>query len=158
QGGTLFLDEIAEIDARTQVKLLRVLQERVIERVGGQSPLPVDCRIVVATHKDLEAEVAAGRFRSDLFYRLDVVRLHIPPLRERREDILVLLAHFLDRFATKYGRPLPAVPSPVLEALLAYDWPGNVRELENAVERLLVMGPLGQLAREDLPARVLAPP
>jgi DNA-binding NtrC family response regulator len=148
--GTLFLDEIAEIDPRTQVKLLRVLQERVLVRVGGSQDVPIDTRLVAATHRDLEEEVDAKRFRADLFYRLDVVRIRIPPLRERRDDIPVLLAHFLDRFASRYGRPVPIVSPNVAESLLAYDWPGNVRELENVAERLVVMG----ATADELPRRM----
>lgn len=154
--GTLFLDEIAEIDARVQVKLLRVLQERVVERVGGRSPVPIDVRLVTATHKNLEREVAEGRFREDLFYRLDVVQIHLPPLRERREDIPVLLAAFLDRFAARYGRVAPEVSADVLGALISWEWPGNVRELENAAERLVVMG-RGTTSLDDLPGRIGRP-
>ncbi len=153
QGGTLFLDELGEVDQRTQVKLLRVLQERVVTRVGGTTEVRVDARLVAATHRDLGAEVTAGRFRADLYYRLNVVTIRVPPLRERRADIPVLLAHFLDVFATRYGRPVPAVPTDVAQAVLAYDWPGNVRELENVAERLVVMGP-SSLGRDDLPARI----
>ncbi len=156
RGGTLFLDEIAEIDARTQVKLLRVLQERVVVRVGGTEEVKVDGRLVAATHKDLEAEVGAGRFRADLYYRLNVVRLRIPPLRERTDDIPMLLAHFLDRFAARYNRPLPEIAPDVAQALLGYAWPGNVRELENVAERLVVMG--GTLRLDDLPARPVGAP
>jgi two-component system response regulator HydG len=153
EAGTLFLDEIAEIDARTQVKLLRVLQERVIVRVGGAKEIKVNTRLVAATHRDLDAEVAAGRFRADLLYRLDVVRIVVPPLRTRVDDIAALLAHFLDRFAAKYGRSVPELPAEVAQALLAYSWPGNVRELENVAERLVVMG--GPRIRiEDIPVRI----
>jgi DNA-binding NtrC family response regulator len=151
--GTLFLDEIAEIDARTQVKLLRVLQERVIVRVGGGSEVRVNARLVAATHRDLDAEVVAGRFRADLLYRLDVIRIVVPPLRARSEDIAALLAHFMDRFAAKYGRSVPELPAEVAQALLSYDWPGNVRELENVAERLLVMGG-PRIRLEDIPVRI----
>jgi len=139
--GTLFLDEIAEIDARTQIKLLRVLQERVVTRVGGSEDIHVDVRLIAATHRDLEAEVAAGRFRADLYYRINVVRLRVPPLRERPEDIPVLLGHFLRRFAARHGRPTPELPAEISAAILCYTWPGNVRELENLAERLVVLGP-----------------
>jgi DNA-binding NtrC family response regulator len=152
-GGTLFLDELGEVDPRTQVKLLRVLQERVVLRVGGTDEVKVDVRIIAATHRDLKAEVDAGRFRSDLFYRLDVVTIRVPPLRERRADVPVLLAHFLDVFASRYARPVPDVPADVAQAVLAYDWPGNVRELENIAERLVVMG-ASTLGKDDLPARI----
>lgn len=151
--GTLFLDELGEIDARTQVRLLRVLQERVLVRVGGTEPVQVDTRVVAATHRDLKAEVEAGRFRADLFYRLDVVTLRIPPLRERRADIPALLAHFLDIFATRYHSPVPVVAPEVAEALSVYGWPGNVRELENVAQRLVVMGG-DALGKDDLPARM----
>ena len=153
-GGTLFLDEVAEIDQRTQVKLLRVLQERVLVRVGGSSEVAVNTRVVAATHRDLDADVLDGRFRTDLLYRLDVVRIMVPPLRERREDIPVLLAHALDRFATRYERPIPDLPPEVGAALLMYDWPGNVRELENIAERLVVMGG-AQIRLEDVPLRIV---
>lgn len=151
--GTLFLDELGEVDQRTQVKLLRVLQERVVQRVGGTEEVRVDARLVAATHRDLGEEVAAGRFRADLFYRLDVVTIRVPPLRARRADVPLLLAHFLDRFANRYGRPVPEVPADVAQAVLSYDWPGNVRELENVAERLVVMGAT-QLGRDDLPGRI----
>jgi len=155
-GGTLLLDEIGEIDARTQIRLLRVLQERALVRVGGTSPVTVDARLVCATNRDLEADVVAGRFRADLFYRLDVVRINVPPLRERRADIPILLAHFVDRFTARYGRPAPEIPALVATALLRYDWPGNVRELENVVERLVVMT-RGAVDLADLPARITGP-
>jgi len=155
--GTLFLDEIAEIDARTQVKLLRVLQERVVVRVGGASEVKVNTRLVAATHRDLDADVAAGRFRADLLYRLDVIRIVVPPLRARREDIAALLAHFLDRSASRYGRAVPELPAEVAQALLSYSWPGNVRELENVAERLVVMGQ-SQIRLEDIPLRIAAAP
>jgi DNA-binding NtrC family response regulator len=157
EAGSLFLDEIAEIDARTQVKLLRVLQERVIVRVGGASEVKVNARLIAATHRDLDADVAAGRFRADLLYRLDVIRIVVPPLRARRDDIAVLLAHFLDRFASKYGRAVPELPADVAQALLAYGWPGNVRELENVAERLVVMGG-SQIRLEDVPMRIALAP
>lgn len=153
-GGTLFLDEIGEIDARTQVKLLRVLQERVLVRVGGSQDVPVNTRLVAATHRDLDADVAAGRFRADLLYRLDVIRILVPPLRARSQDIAALLAHFLDRFAAKYGRSVPELPSEVAQALLAYRWPGNVRELENAVERAVVLSRGSVIELDDLPPEV----
>jgi len=157
EAGTLFLDEIAEIDARTQVKLLRVLQERVVVRVGGVNEVKVNTRLVAATHRDLDADVAAGLFRADLLYRLDVIRIVVPPLRARSDDIAVLLAHFLDRFACKYGRAVPELPTDVAQALLAYNWPGNVRELENVAERLIVMGG-AQIRLEDIPLRIALAP
>lgn len=155
--GTLFMDEIGDIDLRTQVKLLRLLQERRLLRVGGNTEVAVDVRLVCATHRNLEAEVQAGRFREDLFYRLDVVRIQVPPLRERREDIPALIACFFDRFASRYRRPAPELGTDVMACLYAYDWPGNVRELENVVERLVVMS-RGRVDRSDLPARMLVMP
>ncbi len=137
--GTLFLDEIAEISPETQVLLLRVLQERVIERVGSIEPIPVDVRILAATNKDLQVGVAEGWFRADLFYRLNVFPLRIPPLRERREDIAVLARHFVERLSGRMNRPAPALAPQALELLERYHWPGNVRELENLIERALIV-------------------
>ncbi|MEQ1506102.1 MAG: sigma-54 dependent transcriptional regulator [Myxococcota bacterium] len=154
--GTLFLDEVGEVDPRTQVRLLRVLQERVLVRVGGNANVAVDMRLVCATHRDLDALVRDGAFREDLLYRLDVVRIRVPPLRERREDIPVLVAHFADTFARRYGRAVPEFSSEVAGALVAWSWPGNVRELENVVERLVVMGPQ-QVELRDLPGRIASP-
>ncbi|MCA9491856.1 MAG: sigma-54-dependent Fis family transcriptional regulator [Myxococcales bacterium] len=155
-GGTLFLDEIGEIDARTQVRLLRVLQERAVVRVGGTTTVPVDVRLVGATHQDLDALVREGRFREDLLYRLDVVRLVVPPLRDRRDDIPLLTAHFADLYARRYGRPVPELEPEVVAALAAWSWPGNVRELENAVQRMVVMGP-ARIGLRDLPGRIATP-
>jgi formate hydrogenlyase transcriptional activator len=137
--GTLFLDEIAEVPQETQVLLLRVLQERVIERVGSSEPIPVDVRVLAATHRDLQAGVAEGWFRADLFYRLHVFPLRLPPLRERREDIPDLVRHFVARIGRRMGRPLKEVGRRTLDLLCSYDWPGNVRELENLVERALIV-------------------
>ena len=154
-GGTLFLDEIGELTPTVQVKLLRVLQERAFERVGGTKTVNVDIRLIAASNRDLEAEVDAGRFRRDLFYRLNVVPLVIPPLRSRREDIPVLAAHFADKCAEKYGRQKPELDSVLLDALLEYDWPGNVRELENLMERLIVLSTEAKLGLEFLPEKML---
>ena len=154
-GGTLFLDEIGELTPAVQVKLLRVLQERAFERVGGTKTVTVDIRLIAASNRDLEAEVDAGSFRRDLFYRLNVVPLVIPPLRSRREDIPVLAAHFADKCAEKYGRQKPELDSVLLEALLEYDWPGNVRELENLMERLIVLSTEPKLGLEFLPEKML---
>ncbi|HEV2762567.1 MAG TPA: sigma-54 dependent transcriptional regulator [Pyrinomonadaceae bacterium] len=154
-GGTLFLDEIGELQQSVQVKLLRVLQERTFERVGSNRSVGVDIRLIAATNRDLEQEVSAGRFREDLFYRLNVVPLHMPALRERREDVPLLAAHFAAKAAEKHDRP-PADPEPaLLEALQEYDWPGNVRELENLVERLVVLTKGSQLGAEFLPEKML---
>ena len=159
-GGTLFLDEIGELQPSVQVKLLRVLQERTFERVGSNRPVDVDIRLVAASNRDLEREVSEGRFREDLFYRLNVVPLHMPSLRERREDVPLLAAHFAAKAAEKHDRPPAALDAALLEALQEYDWPGNVRELENMVERLVVLTKGSQLGVEFLPEKMLrsAPP
>jgi DNA-binding NtrC family response regulator len=139
-GGTVFLDEISDISLRTQTDLLRVLQEKEVVRVGGNHPVKVDFRCVAATNKNLEALVKAGIFRPDLYYRLHVFCIDLPPLRERREDIPLLVQHFLNDFCATTGRPVPQLSAEALEVLMRHDWPGNVRELENAVERALVVG------------------
>jgi two-component system response regulator PilR (NtrC family) len=146
--GTLFLDEVGDLPPPVQVKLLRALQERRIRRVGGSRDLAVGARIVAATNRDLAAEVAAGRFREDLYYRLNVIQLRLPPLRERREDLPLFLAHFLARFAAELGRPAPRLSAEAERALLTWDWPGNVRELSNVVERAVTLsdGPVIELA------------
>ena len=139
-GGTIFLDEISDISLRTQTDLLRVLQEKEIVRVGGTQQIKVDFRCIAATNKDLHTLVKAGTFRPDLFYRLHVVAINMPALRERREDIPLLAAHFCQKFAVSMGRPeAPRIPPETMDVLMAYDWPGNVRELENAVERAMVI-------------------
>jgi DNA-binding NtrC family response regulator len=154
-GGTLFLDELGEIPLGTQVKLLRVLQERSFERVGGNETLKVDVRILAATHRDLRAEIAKGTFREDLFYRLNVISVDIPPLRERPLDVAPLASFFLSRYATENGKVIESFSDEALEALSAYGWPGNVRELENAVERAVVLcdGPV--VERRHLPGSVV---
>jgi formate hydrogenlyase transcriptional activator len=139
QGGTLFLDEIGELPAETQVLLLRVLQTRIIERVGGADPIPVDVRIIAATHRDLTALVKSGRLRADLFYRLNVFPISVPPLRERREDIADLVRHFVLHFSRRMGRPAPRVNDGAMRLLRDYSWPGNVRELENLIERAMIV-------------------
>lgn len=155
--GTFFLDEVGEMTPATQVKLLRVLQEREVIPVGATEPIPVDVRIVAATNRDLEEEIRRGTFRSDLYYRLNVITLHLPPLRERLDDLPILTEHFLRTFAAGRGRePLQLAPAAV-EALQAYDWPGNVRELENALERAAVLTPRGEIGLDTLPARVSTP-
>ncbi len=147
-GGTLFLDEIGDVGPGLQARLLRALQEGTIRRVGANEAIPVDVRVVAATNRDIEAAVRAGRFREDLFYRLNVVTLRIPPLRERREDVPVLAEHF----AAKHGRgDGAAVSSEARELLQAYDWPGNVRELENVIARALALNPSGVVVPADLP-------
>src|SRR5206468_3260007 len=150
-GGTLFLDEIGDIGGRIQGQLLRVLQEGEIRRVGESAPIRVDTRVVAATNKDLADAVKGGKFREDLFYRLNVVTIRIPPLRDRREDIPLLAEHFASRHAGERGASLT---TDAREALLLYDWPGNVRELENAVARALALNPGGTILPEDLPEAV----
>ena len=138
--GTIFLDEVGDLPPETQVALLRVLQEREIERVGGSRPIKIDVRVIAATNRDLEAAIAAGEFRSDLFYRLNVFPIEIPPLRERRDDIPPLVEYFIDRFSRQSGRRMRAPDSSTLNLLRGYSWPGNVRELQNVVERSLIVG------------------
>jgi two-component system response regulator HydG len=151
QGGTLFLDEITEVQPSMQVKLLRVLQDGEYERVGGTDTLVADVRVIAATNRDIEAEVAAGRFREDLFYRLNVIRLQAPSLAERSEDIPLLAQHFLVRFSKKNGKSLAGFSPDAIEALVAWRWPGNVRELENAVERAVVLCRGEVVGVDDLP-------
>jgi DNA-binding NtrC family response regulator len=153
-GGTLFLDEIGDLQPTVQVKLLRVLQERTFERVGGNRTVEVDIRLIAASNRDLEKEVEQGRFRRDLFFRLNVVPLHLPTLRERREDVPVLAAHFAAKAAEKHNRPTPELDPALVEALQEYDWPGNVRELENLVERLVVLNSGARLGVEFLPEKM----
>ena len=138
-GGTLFLDEIGEMPLEAQAKLLRVLQEREIERVGGSRTLKVDVRVIAATNRQLRQQIDDGRFRSDLYYRLNVFPLAIPPLRERRDDIPLLIEHFASRMSRRLGRREAALPHDFVERAKSYDWPGNIRELENLVERALVL-------------------
>jgi two-component system NtrC family response regulator len=157
QGGTLFLDEIGDLPAHLQVKLLRVLQEREIERVGASHPIAVDVRVLAATHRDLEDLVRQERFRDDLYYRLNVVTITVPPLRARREDIPVLLDHFVRKFAQANGRVIRGVTREAREALLRYDYPGNVRELENLVERAVVLTRDDVIGLADLPLTLQAP-
>jgi DNA-binding NtrC family response regulator len=153
-GGTLFLDEIGEISMALQVKLLRFLQEHEFERVGGTQTIRVDVRVIAATNRDLKEEIARGRFREDLFYRLNVVNIETPPLRERRSDIPAIARFFLDRYARENGKLIEAIAPQALELLVAYDWPGNVRELENAIERAVVLATGTQLEARQLPPSV----
>ena len=139
-GGTLFLDEVGELPIETQIALLRVLQEREFERVGGTQPIRADVRVVAATNSDLDEAIAAGTFRSDLYYRLNVFPIEIPPLRERREDIRVLVEFFLDRYAHRAGRTIRRISRRTLDWLEAYSWPGNIRELQNVIERSVIVG------------------
>ena len=156
-GGTLFLDEIGEIPPATQVKLLRVLQQREFERVGGTQTLKVDVRIVAATNRDLAAEVKAGRFREDLYYRLNVVSVTLPPLRRRKGDIPALVSHFVEKYGKAYGKQFVGIAPGMLNVLLAHEWPGNVRELENAIERAVVLAKGSELTADDLPPALCGP-
>ena len=156
RGGTFFLDEVGEMSPSLQVKLLRTLQEREVVPVGSTRAVDIDVRVIAATNRDLEEEMRRGTFRSDLYYRLNVISLHMPPLRERADDVPLLADHFLSRHAGE-GEPL-AIEEEVMEALRRYDWPGNVRELENALERAAVLAGGGTVEREHLPDRVVDPP
>ncbi len=154
QGGTIFLDEIGDLPLQLQVKLLRVLQEKEIERLGGTKPVKVDVRIISATNKDLESMVKRGEFREDLFYRLNVVPIFIPPLRERKEDIPVLAHHFVETFSKEYSKKV-RLSQEALEAFMNYPWKGNVRELQNVIERMVILDTDGVLDRSDLPAELI---
>jgi Nif-specific regulatory protein len=138
EGGTLFLDEIGDINLATQVKLLRVLQQREFERVGGTETVKANVRLIAATNKDLEKAIAAGAFREDLYYRLNVFTMFVPPLRERKADLLLLVDHFLEKFAREHQRSIKRISTPAIDMLASYHWPGNVRELENTIERAVV--------------------
>jgi DNA-binding NtrC family response regulator len=153
-GGTIFLDEIGEINQSVQIKILRVLQERKFERVGGEKTIDIDVRVVTATNRDLRAEIESGNFREDLFYRLNVVNIHIPPLRERKDDIPLLVAHYLKFFADENGRQIDGVEPKARAALNNYSWPGNIRELRNTIESAVVMCRDKLLGIEDLPAHI----
>jgi DNA-binding NtrC family response regulator len=153
-GGTLFLDEIGEISPAIQVKLLRFLQEREFERVGGNETLHVDVRVIAATNRNLKAEVAAGRFREDLFYRLNVINIELPPLRERASDIPLLASHFLRKFAQENGKTIEGFDEDALAAIAGHAWPGNVRELENAIERAVVLCNDARIGLANLPPNV----
>ena len=155
EGGTIFLDEIGEMDTSLQVKILRVLQEKEIERVGGSGPKKIDVRIVAATNRDLEQEVALGNFREDLYYRLNVIPLHLPPLRERGNDILTLAENFLKVFCEKRRREQLTLSEDVAKVFLNYSWPGNVRELENFTERLSILADGPQIVLSDLSPKIL---
>jgi transcriptional regulator with GAF, ATPase, and Fis domain len=138
-GGTIFLDEVGELPAETQIALLRVLQEREFERVGGTGSIQTDVRVIAATNRDLDNAITAGTFRSDLFYRLNVFPIEMPPLRERREDIPLLVEYFLDRYARKAGKNFQAIDKKSLDLLQSYPWPGNIRELQNVIERSVIV-------------------
>jgi DNA-binding NtrC family response regulator len=158
-GGTLFLDEVSELPLDTQAKLLRVLQEQEFERVGSSTPIKVDVRIIAATNRDLRHEVAAGRFRADLFYRLNVFPLVVPPLRERAEDIPALIEHFLGTYARKHGKRMAGVAPETVQAMSAHPWPGNIRDLQNVIERAVILAgdePILCIDLDGAPARVAA--
>ncbi len=154
-GGTIFLDEVGETPPPLQAKLLRVLQEREFERVGGTGTIKVDVRVIAATNRDLPGEIRKGRFREDLFYRLNVVSVNMPPLRERRQDIPILAEFFASRFGQRLGRPVTGLRADAAALLAGYDWPGNVRELENAIERAVVLGADTKIVPDDLPGELL---
>jgi len=156
-GGTLFLDEIGEIDATTQVKLLRFLETRAVERLGSHRPIALDLRLVCATNRDLQQMVKEGKFREDLFYRLSVVPLRLPPLRERTDDVPLLLAHYLERFAKENGATAPRLSPEALAVFVRYPWPGNIRELRNACENLAVLRAGKTVSPADLDPRFSAP-
>ena len=152
--GTLFLDEIGDMSLKTQAKVLRILQEHKFERVGGNKTIEVDVRVIAATNKDLEEEIANGRFREDLYYRLNVIPFHVPPLRERKEDIPNLATHFLEYFCSKECRDTKVLDEDAILAITQYSWPGNVRELKNLIERLVIMSPGNTITRNQLPQSI----
>jgi two-component system response regulator AtoC len=156
-GGTLFLDEIGELPPALQVKLLRVLQEEEVRPIGEAKPRNVNVRVIAATSRDLEREVSAGRFREDLFYRLDVFRVRVPPLRERREDVPLLVDHFINRFRETLGRPVRTIADDALDRLLEHAWPGNVRELENVIERAMILADGDRITLRELPEAIASP-
>ncbi len=153
-GGTLFLDEIGEMPEEMQVKLLRVLQERKVRPVGGSEEISFDVRIIAATHRDLEDDIETGRFREDLFYRLNVVQIHLPPLRLRGNDILLLANRFIEDTAARMGRPVEALSAEAAKILLSFDWPGNVRQLQNCIERAVTLTRFSQITPDDLPPKI----
>ncbi|HEY6808899.1 MAG TPA: sigma-54 dependent transcriptional regulator [Gemmatimonadales bacterium] len=157
RGGTFFLDEIGEMSAATQVKLLRVLQEREAIPVGGTETIPVDVRVVAATNRDLEEEIKRGRFRTDLFYRLNVIAIHLPPLRERRDDIPIFIDAFLKRISKEHNEAPKRLTTDAMDAIMVYDWPGNVRELENALERAVILAKGEAIDRNAIPDKITEP-
>ena len=153
--GTLFLDEVGEMSLKVQVKLLRILEKGEFERVGGEKTIKVDVRLIAATNRDLEKEVSEGRFREDLFYRLNVITIHLPPLRERREDIPILSNFFVIKYTKKYKKEIKGFTPEAIEALCTYHWPGNVRELENVIERTIVLCKKNMISVDHLPKNVV---
>jgi DNA-binding NtrC family response regulator len=152
--GTIFLDEIGEVPSSTQVRLLRVLEEREVTRLGAAVPIPVDVRVIAATNRPLREHVAEGSFRADLYYRLNVLRIYLPPLRERREDIPLLVRRYIHEFSREHDRPFHGVSAPAMQLLVDYPWPGNVRELRNLVESMVVLSPGREIQPEDLPNQI----
>ena len=157
EGGTLFLDEIGDFSPATQVKLLRVLQEREFERVGSNKTVKADVRIIAATNQDLEARVATGQFRQDLYYRINVFPIFLPPLRERKDDILLLADHFVARYSKKMGKEVRRISTPAINMMFAYHWPGNVRELENCIEYAVLLSNDGVIHGHNLPPTLQLP-
>jgi two-component system nitrogen regulation response regulator NtrX len=157
-GGTLFLDEVGDMSLRTQSKVLRVLEDQRFEPVGASESIQVDVRVVAATNKNLEVEIERGNFREDLFYRLNVIPFHVPPLRERKEDIPALAAYFLEEFARAYGRRPKELTPQALEALAAHHWPGNVRELRNLIERIVILNPQSRIDARHIPLHAVKKP
>ncbi len=155
-GGTIFLDEIGELSSETQIALLRVLQERELERVGSSQPISIDVRVLAATNRDLEAAVSAGKFRQDLFYRINVFPIRIPSLRERKDDILLLAEYLVERYARRAGKTISHISKPTLDLFHAYDWPGNIRELQNVIERAVILCDGATLSVDEtwLPAKI----
>ncbi len=149
--GTIFLDEVADMSLKAQAKILRILQEKKFERVGGNKLIDMDVRVLAATNKDLEEEMKAGRFRQDLYYRLHVIPLRVPPLRERKEDIKPLAERFLLDFTVKEGQEPKTLTDDALALLMKHDWPGNVRELKNIIERLIILTPSNEITAKDIP-------
>jgi transcriptional regulator with PAS, ATPase and Fis domain len=149
-GGSIFLDEISNVSLNIQAKLLRVIQEKEVTRVGSSKPIKIDVRIIAATHENLAEAVKSGKFREDLFYRLSVVPVHLPPLRERKEDIPLLVDHFLRKYNKKSKKNIERIDPKAIKTLMEYDWPGNIRELENTIERAVVLGRNNQIELEDL--------
>jgi transcriptional regulator with GAF, ATPase, and Fis domain len=158
EGGTIFLDEVGDIPAETQVALLRVLQEREFQRIGGNRPIRADVRVLAATNRDLHAAIAAGTFRNDLFYRLNVFPIEVPPLRERREDIPLLVWDFVQQYARKLGKRIPKIEQRTMELLQSYAWPGNIRQLQNVIETSMVVGsPRANLIMKEKELRIRSP-
>ena len=151
EGGTLFLDEIGDVSLAMQVKLLRVLQEREFERLGGTNTLRTNVRLVVATHHDMEQLIANGKFRKDLYYRLNIFAIFVPPLRDRKSDLLLLADHFLEKFSREHSKNIKRISTPAIDMLTSYHWPGNVRELENALERAVLVCDSNVLHAHHLP-------